>query len=360
MRTPNVTRPLRARRTLRRPLWPRSRQHPAALAILSLLCALFFAGCSPSQKVSEPLRIGLNAWPGYEFLYLAQEKQFFREAGIDVKLVELTSLADARRAYERGLIDGLGTTLIDTLQARHARPPGPQVVWVADYSDGADVIVARKGLSKVSDLKGKRVGVEMVSLGVYILSQALEKSGMHLKDVAAVYMDQASMAHALKSGTLDAVVTYPPTSVTLQKEDAGNIVFSTAELPGEVMDVLAIDTAIVAERKEDVRRLVAAFSKAVDFTKAHPQEAYAIMAKRERISPEEFKDAMESGMKILSLEDQLPFLGPEGRIAAVLNKVNSVMRQAEMISGTDRLAGAFVDSCLPQTKKTAPIAATQP
>lgn len=336
-----------------------ARQHIVGL-IAACLCSLILAACSPSQHSSTPLRIGLNAWPGYEFLYLAQEKQFFKEAGVDVKLVELTSLADTRRAYERGLIDGLGTTLIDALQARHARPPGPQVVWVADYSDGADVIVANKTVAKVSDLRGKKVGVEMVSLGVYILSQALEKSGMHLRDVIPVYMDQASMAHALKSGTLDAVVTYPPTSVTLQKEEVGRMIFSTTELPGEVMDVLAMDTAVVAERKEDVRRLVTAFSRAVDFARSNPQEAYSIMAKRERISPEEFRESMESGMKILTLEDQLPFLGPEGRIASVLSKVNAVMRQAAMINGADRLAGAYVNSCLPDKTRNTPIAAKQP
>lgn len=344
--------------------WVIKHRHHTTLGI-PLLCILavlsvVFAGCSPNTNASAPIRIGLNAWPGYEFLYLAQEKQFFKEAGVEVKLVELTSLADARRAYERGLIDGLGTTLIDTLQARHARTPGPQVVWVADYSDGADVIVARNDLSKVSDLQGKKVGVEMVSLGVYILSQALEKSNLHLKDVIAVYMDQASMANALKSGTLDAVVTYPPTSVTLQNEGVGKVLFSTAELPGEVMDVLAIDTTIVAERMEEVRRLLTAFSKAVNFTKSNPQEAYAIMARRERISPEEFKDAMESGMKILTLEDQQPFLGPEGRIVSILNKVNAVMRQAEMIQGADRLTGSFVDNCLPKAARTTPVAARHP
>ena len=78
------------------------------VAVLSL-----GVGCSPEKPTT--LRVGINPWPGYEFLYLAQEKGFYRDAGLDVRLVEFSSLADTRRAYERGQINAIGTTVIEVL-----------------------------------------------------------------------------------------------------------------------------------------------------------------------------------------------------------------------------------------------------
>lgn len=317
----------------------------AACGIM-LMCVLG-TGCGPTERSSTPLRLGLNAWPGYEFLYLAQQKGFFDHEGVKVELVELSSLADTRRAYERGVIDGFGTTLIDALQARHAKSPGPRVVWVTDYSNGADVILARNGVDDLKGLKGKKVGVEMVSLGVYILSQALEKSGMNLGDVVPVYLDQTSMAAALGSGELDAIVTYPPTSVELLNQKKARMVFSTTQLPGEVVDVLAFDSKILEDRKDEVRAIVQGFSRAVDYARNHPGDAYAIMARREGISAEDFREAMETGMTVVPLAGQEAYLKSGGTLAEVFRKVDAVMRQAGMISGGERLTDAFTDSCLP-------------
>lgn len=320
-----------------------------------LLCV---SGCTPGEQANTPLRIGLNAWPGYEFLYLAQEKGFFQQEGVRVELVELASLADTRRAYERGLIDGFGTTLIDTLQARHFRTPGPQVVWVADYSDGADIIVAGSGIQDMKGLKGKRVGVEMVSLGVYILAQALEKSGMGLKDVEPIYQDQTSMASSLLSGALDAIVTYPPTSIALQKQGHLKTLFSSSDLPGEVVDVLSIDTEILNKRGKDVQKLLKAFSQAVSYSKAKPEEAYRIMASREGVTAAEFSEAIERGMVIVTEEQQMDFLSPDGKLGKLLQRVNSVMRQAQMISGPERLIDSYSSAYLPQAKPSSHVAAT--
>ena len=64
------------------------------LFILSLGIAAV-TGCSPEPKAE--LRVGINAWPGYEFLYLAQEKGFYRDEGVAVRIIEFNSLRCAPR-----------------------------------------------------------------------------------------------------------------------------------------------------------------------------------------------------------------------------------------------------------------------
>jgi NitT/TauT family transport system substrate-binding protein len=293
--------------------------------------------------VLPPLRIGINAWPGYEFLYLAQEKGFYRDAGVDVRLVEFNSLADARRAYERGQIDGLGATVIEVLQAREQPGRDLQVVAVVDYSDGADVVLARPEFTAPATLRGARIGVELGSLGVYVLVRALEHQQLSLADVKMVSLDQSAMEHAFAVGELDAVVTYPPVSLSLLKDGKAKPIFTSAQIPGEVVDVIAIDETVAQIRTDQVTRLLGAFQRAVAYTATNTTEAHRIMAAREGLSPADFAAALSDGIRLVEVARQAEFLRPGGTLTAVVDRVDQIMRASKQISGPDRRAGAFSD-----------------
>lgn len=322
---------------------------------LSLWVALVVVGLASAASLAwwgvrshAPLRIGLNAWPGYEFLYLAQERGFYRDAGVAVQLVEFNSLSDARRAYERGQIDGLGTTVIEVLQARQNRQCNLQIVDVVDYSDGADEILVRPGRT---DLRGARVGVELGSLGIYVLVRALEKGGLTLSDVTAINMDQLSMREAYQRGEIDALVTYPPVSVSIKKDGKAQSHFTTASIPGEVVDVIAVDERIVVERSGELRRLLDAFHRAKDFTKQEPAIALPIMAAREGISTDEFSAALKDGVKLVARGEQAAYLGAGGKLQNVIDMADRIMRASGQITGPDRRTGIMTDRCVPSSER---------
>jgi NitT/TauT family transport system substrate-binding protein len=115
--------------------------------------ALVATGCTCSLvRNQEPaVRIGFNAWPGYEFLYWAHERGFFEREGLRVELVSFASLSDGRRALERGQIDIVGTTLFELLLARQQADLMAQAVYVMDVSAGGDEILAQ---GSIVDLAG--------------------------------------------------------------------------------------------------------------------------------------------------------------------------------------------------------------
>ena len=311
---------------------------PFRMVALVVPCLLSVtAGC-----VKEPenmLRIGINTWPGYEFLYLAQEKGFYQEEGLDVKLLEFNSLSDARRAYERGQLDGLGTSVIDALQTLENSERSPQIVQVIDYSDGADVILAKPGIRDLHALRGGRVGVELGSLGIYLLARGLEKHGLGLGDVKMTSMDQMSMMEAISKGMLDAIVTYPPTSLKLVGDFKAENLFTSSEIPGEIVDVIIVDEQVIKQRPSDISKLLRAYQKAMQFTRQHPDEAYKIMAAREGITPDEFGKLMQYGIHIISKEEQAEFFLPGGKLEKVIDMTDRILRQSVQIKGTDRRAG---------------------
>src|SRR5512141_3336569 len=122
----------------------------AGLALLALV-----AGCS--REPDQALRIGTNVWIGSEPLYLARELGHLNPAS--VQLVEYPSASEVLRAFRNQAIDGMVISLaavfglaVDGLQ--------PRAILVVDVSHGADVVVGRRGMRTMQDLKGKPVAVE--------------------------------------------------------------------------------------------------------------------------------------------------------------------------------------------------------
>jgi NitT/TauT family transport system substrate-binding protein len=306
------------------------RRWPALLAA----AVVFLNGCSTES--ADPIRIGLNAWPGYEFLYLAQEKGFYRDEGVDVRLVGFNSLSDARRAYERGQIDGLGTTIVEVLQAREYSKRTPQIVQAIDYSDGADMLLVRPGITNASSLRGARVGVELASVCVFVLYRALEKNGLSLKDVQLVSSDQATMTTAFERGNLDAVVTYPPNSVALLRSGQARRFFTSAEIPGEVVDVIAIEEDVCKRRPGDVERVIRAYHRAIAYAERNPDDAHAIMARREGITPSEFRQTLTDGVRMISQSEQSKYLRPAGAVSAAITAADKALRDSGQIKGANR------------------------
>jgi NitT/TauT family transport system substrate-binding protein len=260
--------------------------------------------------------------------------------------VEFDSLSDVRRSFERGQLDGFATTCVEVLIARERVDRDLTIIQAVDYSNGGDVIVAGKGINSVEELKGKRVGVEVASVCAYVLAAAAERTQLSLSDFTIVSGDQLGMVELFARGDLDAVVTYPPSSIRMLKEPGASIVFSSAEIPGQVVDVIAMDAAIIKSRREDVAAFLRAFHLALDYSKLHPEEAYAVMARREGITPEEFGAALKNDIRMIGKDEQSAYLAPGGKLSAVLDKSDSVLRQTGQISGPDRRAGAYTDAAL--------------
>ena len=281
-----------------------------ATSVLSLLVGstiliLLAGGCGRGDRLE--LRLAISPWLGFEFLYLAEEKGFFDEEGVNVRIVEYSSLSDTRVAFESGHVNVMACTLIEVLQARdHGRPS--QIVLVTDYSKGADVILARTNLASMAELKGRRVGLELGSLGTFMLARALQRAGLDLSDVETVSCLPDRMQSALAENRVDAVVTLPPVSIILEAGGQVRRVFSSVEIPGDVVDVLAVDEPTLRQNPELALRLARVFQRTLDYTRAHPEDAYKIMAQREGLSAAQFEATLE-GIQLVDAAGQSAFLG---------------------------------------------------
>lgn len=298
--------------------------------LLSLLCAVLLAACSESKK--DPVSIAINPWPGYELLYLAEQKGFFEQEGVDVRLLQLGSLSDAQRAYLNGHADGMASTVIEAVQAQVLGARPLSIVMVPDYSSGGDVIIAADSVSSVEQLRGKPVGCEVSSLGIFILQRALAKAGMTLADVEVVNVEQSEGHKALSSGEIAAFVSYPPVSISILSQPGYQQIFSSAEIPHEIIDVVSLSNEVIAERPELVAGLYRAWDRALAYYRSNSDEAAEIMARRENISAADFQAVISDELVILDGEQQRRLIGD----ASILQKnVDQVCETLVQVAALD-------------------------
>lgn len=294
-------------------------------AIAICLTAGFLSGCKPETN-STPIRIATNPWPGYEFLHLAEKKGFLKEEGANIKLVRFSALEDVRRAYETKQVDGMCSTIVELVQAyKHGR--ASQIVIASDFSNGSDVVMARKGIQDITDLKGKIVGLESESLNVFVIARVLEKAGLSLDDIQIKIMSQINIPEAMLSGKIDAAHIYPPYSTELAKHpDQINQIFDSSQIPGEIIDIVALDPDIIKARPDDIRALRRAWDRAIDYAATHPEESNALMGEIEGISTQEFSETMK-GIKILRIADYDAIATPGGTLEKTIAFADGVLNR---------------------------------
>ena len=299
------------------------------LLIAVPLLALIYNFSQPDNIANEKIRIGIDQYPGFEYLFVAEKEGFFKEAGLQIELVELSSLTEVRRAFERNKIDGMTSTLVEVLEAYKYSDRIAQIALVIDFSNGADVILASPKIKSVQDLRNKKIGIESGSLSSYLLYRSLELNNLKPTDITLMPMEKHEMFSALKTGKVDAITSYPPHSVTIQKLLQVNQIFDSSEIPGEIMEILAIDKKVLSKRPDLQGKLHRVWGKTREYIETNPDKAYATLVERFPISIEEFKQAMEK-IQLVGSEDQNKYLTLGGIAQTTLEKIgNNVFLHSE-------------------------------
>ena len=102
-------------------------------------------------------------------------------------------------AFAAGKVDAVMMTMGDALVTG---APGARsiAILITDYSNGNDMIVAKKGIGSIKALKGKKIGLETGLVEHLMLTKALEKNGLKITDVKLVNVPTHQTAQTLTSG----------------------------------------------------------------------------------------------------------------------------------------------------------------
>ncbi|MBI4410969.1 MAG: ABC transporter substrate-binding protein, partial [Deltaproteobacteria bacterium] len=202
--------------------------------------------------------------------------------------------------YLAGKIQGV-TNLSNEVIDQTLRGLDHKVVLVIDYSNGADGIAASSPIRDFSQIRGKKVAYEKGTLEEYFLLYALEQYRLSTRDIVSVNLDPVASAQTLEEGKVDVAVTYEPFLSRAVEKIGGNLIYTSADAPGLITDLLTFSASFVETWPESVFAVVRAYFKAIDFWKKRPDEVNGILAKQFETTKEVVARQLK-GVTVLDLE----------------------------------------------------------
>jgi len=330
---------------------PRFARWATSVAVSAVVFALSVSSFAAPPEASKPLRVGFSDWPGWTAFEIGIQKGWFKEAGVDVKF-DWFEYAPSMDAFAAGKVDAVMMTTGDALVTG---APGPRsvAILVTDYSAGNDMIVAKRGIKSVKELKDKKIGLEVGLVEHLMLDKALEKNGMKESDVKIVNVPTNQTAQALASGSVDAIGAWQPNAGQALKASAGSkAVFTSADVPGLIYDLVCVNPKNLAERRGDWVKFVKVWNRIEAFVMdpKNKDEAVKIMAGRAGVPPEEYAKFLpgthfltpKEALKRFDKDEKkgtLETLVGSGKVADTFNVANKVYKESQPVA-------AYIDGSL--------------
>jgi NitT/TauT family transport system substrate-binding protein len=244
-------------------------------------------------------------------------------------------------AFAAGKVDAVCMTNGDALVTGATGGKSVSII-MNDYSDGNDMIVAKPGIASVAQLKGKTIGVEVGFVDHLLLLHALKAANLKESDVKLKNVKTDETPQALKSGDVDAIGAWQPSSGAALKEVPGSkAIFTSKDVPGLIYDMLAVSPKSLAERRADWVKIAKVWDKVAKFVndEKNLDEAAKIMSARVGLKPDEYKAIMKGthimdlteGKKHWAKADGLTSIYGSNKIVDEFNVKNTVYKAPEKV-----------------------------
>lgn len=291
------------------------------LLVLLNVIALVLAGLPACEqrgergesKQVEKILVAVTPWPGSAALYVAQEKGYFKDEGIDATFHSYISGHLGLDAVLSGEADL--ATVGDTPMARGALAGKPVVILATLCEiNRAVLIVARKdrGILSPDDLRGKKVGVVAGTTADFFLHIFLTTSYIDPSEVRIVPLETHAVVDALVRGEVDAVSTWSPHTIVARDDLGENAVVLEDPSIYKMTWNFAATKEFAARHPDRISRVLRAIVRANGFIVKQPGETRAITSKNigadSPLFEKEWEDysftaALDQSL-LLNLEDQ--------------------------------------------------------
>lgn len=269
--------------------------------LLTALAAL----SSIAHLAAEPLKIGYSDWPGWVAWEIGIKKGWFKEEGVEVDFVWM-DYVKSMEAYAAGKLDAVCVTNGDALVTGATGKPSVCIL-LNDYSNGNDMIVAKKEIKSFKELKGKTIALEEGFVEHLLLLKGLEMNGMAEADITIKNTPTNNTPQVFASGEVDAIAAWQPNSGQALKMVPGSKpVFSSKDAPGLIYDGLFCDRDSVKSRRPEWLKVVKVWSRITEYLAKEDNldDAIAILAERVGVKPAEYEPLLD-GTKILTAKEAL-------------------------------------------------------
>ncbi|MFC0203952.1 putative urea ABC transporter substrate-binding protein [Novosphingobium soli] len=259
--------------------------------------ALLTAACSQTSEAPKPrteFNIGWSIYAGWMPWPYAQQagivKKWADKYGIKINVVQVNDYVESVNQFTAGKLDGVTVANMDALTIPAAGGKDTSAIIVGDYSNGNDGILV-KGAGDLKSLKGQQVNLVELSVSHYLLARGLSSVGLAPNDVRTVNTADADIVGAFASPEVKVAVAWNPQLTAMKAQPGAKEVFSSADIPGEILDLLCVDTATLKANPNLGKALAGIWYETTALMTrqdAQGKAARAAMAKLAGATPEAF------------------------------------------------------------------------
>jgi len=266
---------------------------------------------------------------GQSGIWIAHEEGLFKKNGLDVELLHIPS---SSLIIQTILAGEIAISYVDGRNTIQSNLTGSDVVLIAGVTNRFPfTFMARPEFKRISDLRGKRIGVTRVgssthTVTLYVLNQAGLKPG----DYEIVPLGEVpNILIALVAGRIDAGPLSSPTTIRGRKAGLVDLATPAKDGPEYVSIAVGATRAYIRANPEIVRRFMRAYAEAVHIFKFNKPLALKTLQKYTRVTDQEILE--ETHKEYRELIESIPYPSRRGieTILAELAAGDPKARQAK-------------------------------
>lgn len=272
--------------------------HKDKWLLVITLVAIFvlpLAACAPGQQVEDThLKIGLLPILDTLPFYVAEQKGYFKEEGINVELVPVKSAQERDALMQAGEIDGMLNDLISTglfnrdeaqikivATSRRAYPESPQFRVLA---------APDSGITSAQDLAGVPIGISQNTVIEYITDRLLEAQGLSTDQIEIVEVSAIPVRfEQLMAGQIQAATLPDPLGQGAMAAGA-SLVVDDGQYAQYSQSVLSFSAEAVESKPNSIRKFLKAWNRAVGDLNSKPDQFSDLLIEKGRV-PESIQGA---------------------------------------------------------------------
>lgn len=287
------------------------------------------AGCSTSSNAPEEtlsLKIGVMPAVDTAPIYLAEEKGYFDELGLDLTIELFNNAGDRQTALQTHAIDGAMTDLI----AVATNINGGFDLKATTLTDGVFPVLVRAGYEETPEIK---VAMMEVSVSNFLIDEWLGDD----YTIEKVFInDIPARLEMIKSGQVDmGLFPEPMASNGAANGDLEKRIYTPED--GICPNVMAFTDKALTEKEEAIARFHEGYNKAAQDLMENPDEARTLLIEKLNLNPAIQDD-------IILPTYSLAHLPEEAYIQKIMDWSSETLNQELNLVPSNLIEGKFVNN----------------
>ena len=308
----------------------------AALGLLTLLLV-----SAPTSWAQMKVRVNWSATAaGQSGFWIAYEDGIFKKNGLEVELLHIPS---SSRAIQTMLAGEIAISYLDPRNTIEANFRGASVALLAGVTNRFTFsLMARPEIKRVSDLKGKKIGVTRIGSSTHTASlYVLNQAGLKPSDYQILALFEVpNILTALMAGQIDAGPISPPTTFRGRKAGLSELVNLAREGPEFASVAIGSPRSYIKFNEDIVRRVVRSYVEAVHRFKTNKEIGLKVLQKYTRVNDPEILEATYT--EYLDYIESIPYVSKKG-MEIILGELAEKEPKARQARPEDFLDARFLD-----------------